>query len=268
MNVEGIMSPEPVTVQAKASIDRVMDLMDEHDVRHLVVLDDGGLAGVLSDRDVLDATGWLHPRQREVLEAPAGTAADFMRGDVVTVEPGDTLVHALDLFVERRVGCLPVLRGGALAGLVTEMDVLRAYADACRTGRLAPDAEERIDRYMTREPVTIAGDASGDEAAAAMREAGYRHLPVVEGKRLIGILSDRDVRRSRGRGQLELSLVRELMSPEPQTATPGEPLSSAALLLDAERISALPVVEGGELVGLATIVDVLAPCARALQQLT
>ncbi len=267
MNVAAIMTQDPLTVAGKARLDRAMDLMDEHDIRHLPVLDDAELVGVLSDRDVLDATGWLSPRQREIVEAPSRSVEEIMQKPVATVAPDEPLNAALGLLIQRRIGCVPVLSAGTVAGMVTEIDILRAYADACRKGDIGPDDDARIEEHMTREPATIDGEATGDEAAALMQEKHVRHLPVTTGDKVVGIVSDRDVRRMRGRGQLDLALVREIMSAVPETAAPEQRLSSAALILSAERISALPVLSSGKLVGITTTVDLMIPCALGLQRI-
>ena len=267
MNVASIMTPDPLTVPRGATLDRAMDLMDEHDIRHLPVLDREGLAGVVSDRDVLEATGWLSPRQREVIEAPGGVVDDVMRSPAAAVSPDDPISRALGLIVQRRIGCVTVVRDGSLEGIVTEVDILRAYADACRRGAIEPSADETVAEHMSRDPATIDGESSGDEAAALMQSAHVRHLPVLQGATVAGMLSDRDVRRARGRGQLELTLVRELVGPVPRSPSPDQRLSSLAAILSAERIGALPVVSGGRLVGIATTVDVVIPCALALERL-
>jgi len=267
MNIAQIMTAQPVTVRRGTTLDRAMELMDEHDIRHLPVLADGHFQGVISNRDVLDATGWLAPRQREVLEVPEACVSSIMHNPNTAVGPGDPVTDALSPFVEGRVGCVPVVQGGDLVGLVTEIDVLRAYTDACRLGSIGPDEDPRIGEHLVLGPVTVEADTSGMEAAQLMRLNDVRHLPVVEGDRVIGMLSDRDICRVRGRGQLELTLVREMMSPDPQIADPEMRLSSAALILSAERISALPVVSEGHLLGITTTVDLMIPCALALQKL-
>ncbi len=264
MKVARIMSPEPVVVRREASLETALALMDEHDVRHLPVLEGSRVVGVVSDRDLLDATGGLAPRQLEVLEGPRGCVGDLVHGPAVVVEPELELQHAVRLLVTGRIGSLPVVDGGRLVGIVTEMDVLRAYADACRHGLLTAREDTALRRHMTPSPATIEADASGDEARARMAEAGVRHLPVQDGERLVGILSDRDVRRFHGRGRLELALVREMMTPEPRTASPDKGLSHAAHILSTHRISALLMVEHGRLVGMLTLVDVLGPCATRL----
>lgn len=266
MKVATIMTADPVTVQKSSTVQRVMDLMDDHDVRHLPVVEGVEVVGVLSDRDVLEASGWLAPRQSEILEVPTPRVADLMRTPVLSCAPGDSLETLLRVFVEGRVGCLPVLQDGELRGIVTEVDLLRAYADGCRRGIVTPEEDAPVEEFMTPTPSSVGPDHACDEAASILRQGGFRHLPVVEGERVVGILSDRDLRRARGRGQLELTLVGELMTPEPQTARPSERLSSVALILSSERIGALPVVSGGRLVGLLSQLDVLAPCTRILQK--
>ncbi len=266
MNVLELMTRSPITVPPEATVDHAMDLMDEHDVRHLPVVHGNRLAGVLSDRDLLEATGWLAPRQREVLEADVVNVAQCMHA-AVSVDEEDELTSALEHFVERRVGCLPILRGDELVGVMTDVDIMGAYAQACRSGRIPAEEDTPISDHMTPAPRTIEPDASGDEAHELLRELGVRHLPVVEKGKLVGILSDRDVRRAMGRGRLELSLVRELMSPSPRTAPPDRGLSSVATILRDERISALPIVDHRGLEGIATSLDVTVACARALQQL-
>lgn len=266
MKVATIMTTDPVSVRRGTSIDRVMELMDTHDVRHLPVLDDEGVVGILSDRDVLEGTGWLSPREREIVEAPACTVVELMRSPVTTCSPQDGLAAVLGYFVQGRIGCLPVVQGRELAGIVTETDLLRAYVDVTRRGDIGPELDVTVDQHMTRAPAPIAPDASGDEAAAVMEERGIRHLPVVDGDEPVGMLSDRDVRRVRGRGQLESTLVREMMTPNPQTIAPDARLSSVASILTTERIGALPVVDGGRLVGLVSSIDVMIPCTRLLQR--
>lgn len=266
MNVEAIMTKNPVTIRKGSTLDRALDLMDEHDIRHLPVMGPKGVAGVISDRQLLEATGGLHPRQREALESQEWKVSEILQAPAVTVSAGDPVASALAVFLKRHIGCVPVLDNGELAGIVTEVDVLKAYSRACRRGLIGPSTDPRIDQHMTHNPITVQRDASGDEVRALMETKGVRHLPVMDGEALVGIVSDRDVRVCRGRGQLELTLVTELMSTVPETVTPETRVSSIALILCAEKISALPVVADGQLKGIATTLDVLLPCALALQQ--
>jgi CBS domain-containing protein len=78
---------------------------------------------------------------------------------------------------------------GRLIGIVTERDLTRAVA-----GRVH-SSEARVREWMTTDPVTLTRDASPKEAAQIMLENGFRHIPVVEDERTVGIVSIRDVAR-------------------------------------------------------------------------
>jgi CBS domain-containing protein len=113
---------------------------------------------------------------------------------------------------------------------------------------------------MTREPVSIAPDCPVRQALALMERAGVRHLLVVDGDRLTGIVSNRDVRRLLGGTELPASLtapVSRIMSEGPVTVPPDAPIAVAARLLLDERIGALPVRDGERVVGIFTTADAL-----------
>jgi acetoin utilization protein AcuB len=117
---------------------------------------------------------------------------------------------------------------------------------------------------MTREVVTLDPEASAARALAACREHGIRHLPVVEGGRLVGLVSDRDLRDvspSRNTPDQENTLgwvrLKEMMTREPVTIHPLEAIEHAARELYDRRIGCLPVVADGELVGIITSSDMM-----------
>ena len=116
------------------------------------------------------------------------TVASLMSRDLLTADPGERLAEAARRMVERGVGAVLVLEGGGLAGILTERDVLKAVA-----GGLG--AYARVGEWMTRHPETVdAGDEAG-HAAALMIHGGFRHLPVLEGGAVSGIVSIRDLMR-------------------------------------------------------------------------
>ena len=114
--------------------------------------------------------------------------ANHMTKDLLTLEAAATLGDAAKRMAERGVGAVVVLSGERLAGILTERDILKAVA----TG-FEPDA--RVSDWMTRHPETIESDATTDHAAALMIHGGFRHLPVVDGGEIKGILSIRDLMR-------------------------------------------------------------------------
>lgn len=117
---------------------------------------------------------------------------------------------------------------------------------------------------MTREIVTISPDDTAGAALAACRERRIRHLPVLTEGRLVGIVSDRDLRSaipamgdSARAAALQEMLVKDVMVGDVVTALPDDPIEHAANVMREMRIGCLPVVEGGELVGILTSSDVM-----------
>lgn len=114
--------------------------------------------------------------------------------------------------------------------------------------------------------VTVRPDAPLAEAARLLAQRGIRHLPVVdEAGTLVGILSDRDLKRAvAGATALETLRVGTVMTRAVITTVGRLPVEEAARLMVMEKISALPVVEGGRLVGIVTETDILDLFVRAL----
>jgi len=119
---------------------------------------------------------------------------------------------------------------------------------------------------MTSDPVTIAPGATAGEALALMRQRHIRHLPVVDGGRLVGMLSDRDLRTALPSavvlGELDddsaaSRSVAGIMTADPLTIPPSQPVEEAARLLTEQRIGAVPVVEGARLLGILSADDLL-----------
>jgi CBS domain-containing protein len=114
---------------------------------------------------------------------------DMMARDVLSVAPEDTIGEAAQKMVERGVGSAVVLDFGRLIGIFTERDLLRAVADRVHS------SEARVREWMTADPITVTPDTAAEDAARTMLDNGFRHLPVVEGDRAVGIVSIRDVAR-------------------------------------------------------------------------
>jgi CBS domain-containing protein len=116
-----------------------------------------------------------------------GTISDAMRSDFVAVAPEDTLGEVAQKMVEAKTGAVAVLDYGRLVGILTERDMLKAMA-----GRvLTSDARAR--EWMTGDPITAEPDLGLEKAQEIMLSNGFRHLPVVEGGRVVGIVSLRRV---------------------------------------------------------------------------
>jgi CBS domain-containing protein len=116
------------------------------------------------------------------------SVADIMSRNVLSVPSDATLGAAAQKMSGGRVGAVLVLEGQELRGILTERDVLRAVAEGRVEG-------SKVDEWMTRDPETIEPSESTDLAATLMIHGGFRHLPVVQDKSVIGIVSIRDLMR-------------------------------------------------------------------------
>jgi len=123
-----------------------------------------------------------------------------------------------------------------------------------------------VGRRMTKDPKTVSPDDTLGRAADMMRESRINHLPVVEGGRLVGILSDTDLRNaSLASGPLPAPegtmdrdrRVREVMKTEVWSLTPEDSVEDALLIITRKRFGALPVLSGDKLVGIITKIDLL-----------
>lgn len=138
MKVKDVMTRQPVTIDAGASVGTALDLMRTRHVRHLPVLDDAeALVGIVTDRDLRHAalapaldeylSDRAHRRLRQLSETLGSLRVkDVMTWTVVTTGPEAPLTYAALIMFESRVGSLPVLEDGRLVGMLTEQDVLKA----------------------------------------------------------------------------------------------------------------------------------------------
>lgn len=206
------MQRDVVTVTPGTSVTGASRLLQEHRIRHLPVVDRGRLVGIVTDRDI-----------RRVLPSPATslevhellylldrlTVGEVMTGKVITVTPETPTEEAARLLVEHRIGCLPVLQGDRLAGILTETDLLAALAEvlgirkaSARLEVVVEDAPGSLPAVCTAiaakdgEIVSLFGARASvrgaeipvmvvrleapdvDAVVEAVREAGYRVLSV------------------------------------------------------------------------------------------
>lgn len=109
--------------------------------------------------------------------------------DIVTLGPAHTLREAVQIMSRHRIGAIVVVdEGRAVQGIVSERDVVRALAEA------GPDVlDEPVGRRMTTDVVTCSQTAGVPELMGLMTEGKFRHVPVVEGGHLVGIVSIGDI---------------------------------------------------------------------------
>ena len=107
---------------------------------------------------------------------------------VFSIDVASTVLEAARFMMEHNIGAVPVLRDARLAGIFSERDVMNRVVAAGRT-----PGHTVVSEVMTANPRAVNLDESLDECLFIMREFGFRHLPIVDGTELKGLVSLRDV---------------------------------------------------------------------------
>jgi acetoin utilization protein AcuB len=134
-----------------------------------------------------------------------------------------------------------------------------------------------VQDVMQTQLVTVTPETTLREALRLTGQRGVRHLPVLDGDRLVGILSDRDLKRAMASSATSLSVhelnyllervqVREFMTRAVITVGPARPIQDAARVMLVEKIGALPVMDGERLIGLVTETDMLRLFVRMVDE--
>ncbi len=271
---------EVVTVAADASIDDAIKLLGEHHVRHLPVVRDGLPVGMVSEGDVLVAVGGVPSEQRvsshdaTVCYAGPTVVEQIMTANIVTLSSEEPVAVAAQVMLERQISAVVLISNETVVGIVTETDYLRQFVDE---NTLLPHVyrQESVASHMTTEIVTAAPTESAFTLMRRMSKR-IRHLPVLDDGKLVGILSDHDVRRA-----LALDRIEQITKPEERirlmekfdaehimnrnvkTTTPTATLAQAAKQMIENKIGGLPVIEASALVGIITETDLLRVCVNA-----
>jgi len=122
MLVQEVMHPDPISISPGLSLQEAYELMQEHRIRHLPVIRERQLAGIVTDRDLRLATSFLETQPWD----PAARVEEVMKFPVITADPLDPIESAARTMREEKIGCLPVLDGNGLAGILTGVDLLDA----------------------------------------------------------------------------------------------------------------------------------------------
>jgi CBS domain-containing protein len=270
-----------LTITPGDSIDRAMRLMEDNHLRHLPVVDGESPVGIVSDRDLLSAVGWLPSHERIANAERAGLVgptrvAQIMSSPLHSLPPEAAIADAGRLMLEKKISAVPLISKQRLVGIVTETDFLRCYLD---DRLIAPGTGWRFHKvsdYMGDPVLTLPPEDTLASAIKLMRENRIRHVPIVEGRHVVGIVSDRDMRLVIGRSTVEHAtesgsarpghlgvVLREVMNRSVETVSPSTTLAEAADRMLRARIGALPVTQDMELLGIVTESDLLRALVEA-----
>lgn len=249
-----------VSVQRDDDIGMASQLMAWARVRHLPVIDNDVVVGVFTERDLLRyraETGGLGGLD------PVG---GFMTSPAEVIAPDADVVEASARIIAGRFGCLPVVDGTALVGMVTTTDLVGLHLTRPEPNGVRE--QPRVSMAMKRNPATVPPYYPLMEVVGIMVDRDVRHVPVTdEDGRVVGIVSDSDVRTAIGDPvealqhefeELEELQVSTVMTTDVVTVREDAGLLDVARHFIDHRIGAIPVVDAdGRLVGLVSYVDVL-----------
>jgi CBS domain-containing protein len=284
MKVEDYMHTAAITVYPEDLVRTASKRLRGHRIRHLpVVTGDNTLVGIITDRDLRQAGASDAPQMAEhelTYLLDKMTVQELMTRQVITVRRETLVTAAAQLLLAHRFGCLPVVRAdNTLEGIITVTDLVRAYVERPESlwvwGGSEPAISQdesvlRVRAMMHTAVVTATPDMSLAEAQRRMHAQHIRHLPVIAGTRLVGIITDRDLRDampspattlSRGEiaYQMDTTPLKTCMTRDVVSITPDLDMMQAARILLERTFGCLPVVEDEALVGVVTEID----CLRA-----
>lgn len=127
LRVRDSMTRDVVTLGPGASAAEAWGLCEEYRIRHVPVVDDGRLVGLVSDRDLRDVSPGGQERGAGSLRWVR--LEEIMTREIVAIHPLDTIEHAAREIYDRKIGCLPVVSDGELVGIITSSDMMRTLIE-------------------------------------------------------------------------------------------------------------------------------------------
>ena len=161
MKVKNWMTKDPVTIDSKASLNEALELMRRHSIRHLPVMEDGIMQGLVTESNIRQ---YLYP---SLLEQVA--VSDIMIVNPITVDPNASLDSVARLIQHYKIGGLPVLEKRQLVGIITNTDIVGAFIEFL--GLLKKSS--RLDVVLSEKDGTL------DDVIRLIREMGGKVLSVV-----------------------------------------------------------------------------------------
>jgi CBS domain-containing protein len=187
--VKSIMRPNPPTVEDVATINRAIELMKQHRVGGLPVVDIANrVLAIVTEKDLLSVFG----RKARGVRVEA-----LMTKEVVTGNGETTIIEAEREMVEKSFRRLPLVSEGRLVGIITAMDIVRFFGSGevfqrLRSGTILQVLQTPALEIGTKKLVITSQNADATEAARTMNERNVGALPVVNDEKLVGMLTERD----------------------------------------------------------------------------
>lgn len=254
MKAKDVMTRDVISVDKNERLTTVLEKMVKHRVSKLVVLDGGEPVGVITDGDIADELGALKNRG---VSPSALHASSAMRRSFPKVAPDTEIPVLIEALVDHDAGLVTVVHDGVLLGVVTASDALTLVTSP----RMLAD-------IMTSRLQVVAPTDRVIHARRLMLDHGIARLPVLDGGKLVGIISEIDIALGfshlkgtvadhRHSAAIDRFIVQGVMQQTLITATPEMTAKDAVALMRRDDVGSLPVVQAGRVVGIVTRTDLL-----------
>lgn len=255
MEVSQIMT-EPITIDKDQRLSYALDLLDKKGVDRLIVMEDGSLKGILTYADIADRLG-----VSKVVAVSIGRlhVSSAMTDTVITTTPSDDVTEVAKMMLDRGMSGCPVMDDDKLVGVISKKEI---------TELVKKFEEVYVKDLMTTEQLLVVNPVERlVKARLEMLTAGYSGLPVTDGGRVLGLLTERSVAEAMARFSVEVpdkyraNQVRQIrvvdaMIKQPPLTSPDISIAEAATMMLDANLNTLPVVgEGNRLMGIISSTD-------------
>ena len=271
MKINGIIEGKNIVkIYPTTTIRDALTTMNDTGIRRISVVDAGSnrVEGVITSMDIVDFIGGgskynlvKSKHDRNLYAAINEPVKEIMTTEPVCVKETANLKDVINTFIEKNVGGMPVVdKDHKLVSMITERDVLKHLKEDI-------DKTEKIDKYMTKNPIIATGGERLKDVARTMLRNGFRRLPVISEDKLVGMITSTDFIRLLGSDwafeHLKTGNVREItnvrikdiMVKDVITIDEDTTLYDAVEIMINNNIGALPVVHNGKLIGILTEKD-------------
>ena len=244
-----------VSINKDASVYQAIDLMVKHDITGLPVVDDTGLRGIISEKDVLKL---LYDT-----EFIGGCVGDYMTTDVLTFDEDDDVIDICQCLMSNNFRRVPVLRNGKLVAIITRADVIKA--NKYRFRPVAPHDPTLTHpnfllarHVMTCGLLTVRRNSPIYTAMELIATGDITGLPVIDDSmKLIGIVSEKDIIRLLCNPDAKPCLVQDCMTRDVVSFDWDDSLFEVCHCLINNNFRRVPILEKGRLTGIISRRDII-----------
>jgi len=254
MKVRDVMTTDIVTVDKDRNLRDVLDLMDQHRITKIPVVEHGRLVGIVTDGRIADKLGRIRNKQ---VQTTTLHASSVMEKDFIVAHPDEDLESLLKDVGQPGLTMIPVVKGHDLVGVVTKADLLPLV-----------DSDTPLRELMHKEIKAVSPTERIIHARRLILDNQIGRLPVLDGGEVRGIIAEHEIAGAfAGFKMADLSVqkvnirdmqVGEYMVRDVVTAPPGATAKEAARLMMAHHVGALPIVNGRRTIeGIVTRTDLI-----------